>query len=215
MGLHDDVVDTARGLVQNVVGEAEGLAHGCVLGHDFEQPLVGNHDQGIDGFAEFGQACLGLGLANLAFEPERLGDDSDSQGTHLPGQPCHHGCRTGARAASHACSHEHHIAVLDDIADHLFVFEDRGAPDARIAPGSQSTCHFVTDLHDLTGPRKSQSLKISVDGKEVDTGETGFNHAVDGVSACAADSGNANSGQAISGLDKFEHHGQPLSSLIG
>ncbi len=71
----------------------------------------------------------------------------------------------------------------------------------------------MSDLDDLAGLALTQGLQVGVDGEEVDPFEAGFDHAVDGVAARAADAGDPDACQSIVGFDEFESHGPPLSSL--
>ena len=59
-----------------------------------------------------GNAFIGLAHASAAFESEWLGDDADGERTTFLGNLCHHWCRSGAGAATHARCDEHQIRAL-------------------------------------------------------------------------------------------------------
>ena len=84
-GNRDDVRNPLHALTQNVVGDTEGFEE-AGSSRDGEQPLVGNHDGGVDRFHQFRDAALGLLHAAFAFERERLGHDRDGQRAHFAGQ---------------------------------------------------------------------------------------------------------------------------------
>ena len=56
----DDVADALHRLAQDIVGDAEGFEETGAARDQFEQPVVGNGDDGIDSAADFGQSAIGL-----------------------------------------------------------------------------------------------------------------------------------------------------------
>ncbi len=144
---------------------------------------VGNHDERIDRRTEFFQAVLGLIHAHLALEEEGLGHDPHRQGALFAGQAGHDRRGACAGAAAHAGGHEDHVAIGDLFADGVLVLEDRLAPDAGVAPGTESPGDLLADLDDLRSPVEPQGLQIGIDGEKVHTGQTCGDHAVDGVAA--------------------------------
>src|ERR1039458_8773174 len=98
-GNGDDVGDALHALTQNVVGDAEGLEEAGVFG-DGEQLLVRDHDGGIDGLHQLGDAALGLLHAAFAFEGERLGDDGNRERAHFAGERGDDGSAAGAGASA-------------------------------------------------------------------------------------------------------------------
>ena len=85
--------------------KASSIAHVAVA--DRQQPVVGDHDEGVDLVAELRDALLGLVGATAALEGERPGDDADGQRAERAGDPgddrarhrcrCHHPRRRSRR----------------------------------------------------------------------------------------------------------------------
>ena len=58
-GRDDDVADALHGLAEQIVGDLEGLEEAGAFGDEFQQAVIGNGDDGIDGAREAAEALLG------------------------------------------------------------------------------------------------------------------------------------------------------------
>ncbi len=185
--LGDDVADAARRLVEHAVGKLEDRGHAAIGDVDLHQPLVGDHQQGIDLLAQRGQPGFGLGHAPTALERERAGDDGDRQGAARPGGRRHQ--RRGARpgAAAHAGRHEDHVGVLDEGGEQFLVLFGGLPADLGVATGPEAAGQAAADHHGLVGLGRFECLAVGVDGEEVDLGEAFFDHAIDRIATGAAD----------------------------
>jgi hypothetical protein len=72
----------------------------------------------------------------------------------------------------------------------------RRAPDVRVRPGAQAAGDGIADVQRAVGGGAVQRLDVGVDGEELDAGDAGLDHAVDGVHAAAADPDDAQHGRA-------------------
>ena len=64
----------------------------------------------------------------------------------------------------------------------------RPSPDIGIGAGAQSPGELTADIELDVGIAHEQRLRVSVDRDELDTPESLFDHAIDGVDAATADS---------------------------
>ena len=154
---------------------------------DGQQPVVGDDDEGVDLFAEFGDAVLGLVGAAPALEGERAGDHADGEGAERAGDVGHDGRAAGAGAAALAGRHEDHVGPLEDLLDLLAVVLGRLAADGRVGAGAESAGEFAADVELDVGVAHQQRLRVGVDGDELDALETDLDHPVDGIDTTAAD----------------------------
>ena len=76
-GHENQIRNPLNRLPQHVVGRRERVGQRRRAIDDRQQPLVGNRDDRVDAVAQRLEAALGLQLALLALELERLGDDRD------------------------------------------------------------------------------------------------------------------------------------------
>ena len=113
----DQVGDGLHRLAQDVVGDLKGVGEGDLLIGRVFQALVGNDDKAVDLAAQLLDALLGLRHAAAALKAEGLRDDADGQHAQLAGDLRHDGGRAGAGAAAHAGGDEHHVRVLERLAD--------------------------------------------------------------------------------------------------
>ena len=120
-GRGDQVGDARDTLQQHLVGLLEGVEHAHVAVGDRQQPVVGDHDEGVDLLAQRGDALLGLVGAAAALEGERAGDHADGQGAQRAGDAGDDRCATGAGATALAGGHEDHVGALEDLLDLLGV----------------------------------------------------------------------------------------------
>ncbi len=130
--------------------------------------------------------ALGLGHAPLAFEHERLGDDSDGEGSHLAGQGGDDGRSAGAGAATKASGDEYHVGAFEGFDDLVGVFERGLAADFGIRARAQAVGELHAELQLDRSARHAQRLQIGVGDDELNAFDSGVDHAVDRVAAAAA-----------------------------
>ena len=187
----DQVGDALDALAQDVVGDLEGLDHRGLLVEHLEQAVVGDDDQGVDLGGQLLDALVGLVAAAAALEAERLGDDADGERTDLAGEAGDHRGGAGAGAAAGAGGDEDHVGALEQALDLVLLLEGGAVADLGIGAGAEAARLLVADVDGDVGDAELQRLKIGVDGHELDPGNPGVDHAVDGVDAGAADADDA------------------------
>ncbi len=185
-GNGDDVADALHGLAQDVVGDAERLEEAGALLDALHQPLVGDHDHGVDAADQFGQRLLGLLHAALAFERERLGDHGDGERAEFAREIGDHGRRAAAGAAAEAGGDEHHVRAVERFEDFLGVLERRLAADLGIRARAEPLGELRAELQLDGRLRQLQRLQVGIGGDEFDAFHLGADHAVDGVRSAAA-----------------------------
>ena len=129
-----------------------------------------------------------------ALEAERLGDDADGQRADLAGEPGDH--RSGAGAGAAACSggDEDHVGALEQALDLVLLLEGGAVAELGVGAGAEAARLLAADVDGDVGGAVLQRLKIGVDGHELDPGDAGLDHPVDGVDAAAADADDADHG---------------------
>ena len=115
LAVADELGDGADGLLQHVVGDAEGVGEGDLLVGDELQTVVRDDDHGVDLVGEVGDAGLGLLHAVGAFEAEGLRHDGDGQDARVMRDLRDDGRCAGAGAAAHAGGDEDHIGALEHL----------------------------------------------------------------------------------------------------
>ncbi len=211
----NDFIDAAGRFVKNVVGNPESFLHRSVGGHDFQQSLIGNEDQRIDGSLQFLDALQSLVHPHHAFEDERFGDDTHGQGALVTGNVGDDRRRAGPGAASHARGNKNHIGPFEGRCDLVTVFFGGGSPPGGVTTGAEPFGELGSDLHGLMRLGILESLKIGIDGKELDAGEAGFDHTSDSVSAGSSDSRYLDISQTFDVFGVFKHHDTRLLLELG
>ena len=102
----------------------------------------------------------------------------------------------GAGAAAGAGGDEHHVRALEQVLDAVVVLHRRGAPELRVGAGAEAAREALADVDRDVGVRLLQRLHVGVDGDELDAGDAGLDHAVDGVDAGTADADDADQRRA-------------------
>ena len=131
-------------------------------------------------------ALFGQARAARAFKLERLGDDGDRQNAQFFGDLGDDGGGAGARAAAHAGRDEHHVRAFQRLLDVALGLLGGGAAHFRVAARAQAARQVLAELQLVVGGGDVQHLDVGVHGDELDAGQAGVNHAVDGVGAAAA-----------------------------
>ncbi|BFO20735.1 hypothetical protein SHKM778_71230 [Streptomyces sp. KM77-8] len=186
-GRGDEVGDALDTGEQHLVRRLEGVENRHLAVRDGQQPVVRDHDEGVDLFAEFGDAVLGLVRAAPSLEGERAGDHTDGEGAERAGDVGHDGRATGTGAAALTGRHEDHVGPLEDLLDLLAVVLRGLAADGRVGSGAESAGEFTADVELDVGVAHQQGLRVGVDGDELDALETDLDHPVDGIDTTAAD----------------------------
>mgnify|MGYP000929953377 CR=1 FL=1 len=183
----DQVADGLHRLAQDVIGNLESVGEGNLLIGRVFQALVGNDDKAVDLAAQLLDTLLGLRHTLTSLESERLRDDADSQHALLTRDLRHDGGRAGAGAAAHAGGDEHHVRVLERLADLVAALLGRLASDIGVRARALSVRQLLADLNLISGTRRGQCLLVRVDGDELHALDAGAHHPVDHVVAAAAD----------------------------
>ena len=186
-GQRHQVGDALHALAQDVVGDLEGLDHRGLLVEHLEQAVVGDDDQRVDLGGQLLDPLVGLVAAAAALEAERLGDDADGQRADLAGEAGDHRGGAGAGAAAGAGGDEDHVGALQQALDLVLLLEGGAVAELGVGPGAQAARLLVADVDGDVGDAELQRLKIGVDRHELDPGDAGVDHAVDGVDAGPAD----------------------------
>ena len=106
-------------LTEDVICNLERINQRRLLVDNLHQAFIGNDDQRVDLVSQTTDALIGDLLTTGAFEDERLGHDTDGEGSGLARDLRDHRRCTGAGATSHPCRQEHHVAFLEQVAQLL------------------------------------------------------------------------------------------------
>ena len=172
---------------QDLIGPSEHFDHGGILGGDAAQTVIGDRDGGVGHIFQSLEAFLRLSGPFAAFERKRLAHNGHREGAKVFADPGDDRCRTGSGSASQAGGYEHHVAVLEELADLLFALDGRLTPDFGVGAGPQTFGEFFTQLDLDRGIGGLEGLCIGIGGDEFNTLELAGNHVVDGVSAGSPD----------------------------
>ena len=193
----DQVGDARDALQQHLVGLLEGVEDRHVAVADRQQPVVRDHDEGVDLLAEAGDALLGLVGATAALEGERPGDDADGQGAERAGDAGDDRRATGAGATALAGGHEDHVGALEHLLDLLGVVVGGLAADLGVGARAESAGELTADVELDVGVAHQQGLGVGVDGDELDALEADLDHPVDGVDSTSTDTHDLDDGQVV------------------
>ena len=184
-------------LVQHVIGKREGFGESGLFVRQTEEVLVRNDDQRVDDLLQRLDAVFGLTHALGAFELEGLGHDADGQHAQFTRGLRDDRSRPGAGAAAHASGDEAHMRarkVVDDLLDALF---GSGGADRGARACAQTFGHFDAQLHAVLGLRLLQRLRVGVGHDEINTVKLLFDHVIDRVAACPANTEDGDTGFQI------------------
>ena len=131
-GERHEIRNALYALAQHVVGDAEGLDHGCLLVEHGQQAVVGHDDQRVDLLRERVDAARCLLAAARALEVERLGHDCDRERADFlsdarDDRRCPRACPTAGAGGD-----EDHVRALQERLDVVVVLHRCRAADARV-----------------------------------------------------------------------------------
>ena len=177
---------------------------GALLDH-LEQAVVLDHDQRVDAVAEVLDPLLGLLRALAALERERPGDDADGERAELAAELGEDRRGAGAGAAALARGDEDHVGALQRLLQLVPALLRRGVPDGGIGAGAEAARRLRADVDLHVGVAHHQRLRVGVDRDELDAGEAGVDHPVDGVRAAAADADDLDDREIVARLVAHAH----------
>ena len=107
--LDHEIGDGGDAGIEHLIGHRESVGEGGLLIGDAEQILIGNDDERVDAFLQFGDARVRNAQAPLTFEMEGLRHHADGEYSHFARDLRNHGRGARAGAAAHARGHEGHV----------------------------------------------------------------------------------------------------------
>ena len=122
--------------------------------------------------------------------PRELGDDRRA---------------AGAGAAALAGGDEDHVGALQRLLQLVAALLRGGEPDGRIGARAEAPGSRRADVHLHVGVAHHQRLRVGVDRDELDPGQAGVDHPVDGVRAAAADTDDLDDREVVPGLIAHAH----------
>ncbi len=169
----DDIGDALNGLPQHVICYLEGFEKGRRLIDNPQQPLVRNHEQGIDMSTQIANALFRMFVPPLPFILEGLRHHTHRENPHLTGDTGNDRRSTGAGPAPHPCRHKDHIRAFEAFADVLFAFQRRFLADFRLRACTQPASPLRSQLNFVGSQRAIQRLEIRIARDEIDPCQTG------------------------------------------
>ena len=147
-----------------------------------------------------GDALLRLTAALRALELERRRDDADRQRAELARDLRDDGRRAGAGAAALAGGDEDHVGAAQLLLELVVVLLGGAAADVGIGAGAETLRELAADVDLHRRVAHLERLDVGVDGDELDLGDAGVDHPVDGVDPCAADADDLDHGEVRAGV---------------
>ncbi|MBA7482763.1 hypothetical protein ES707_18262 [subsurface metagenome] len=209
----DEVGDASGGLVEDAVGQLQGVGKGGIRIGDPQEGLVGDHQGGVTVLAQLLDAYLRPLGAVSSLKDEGPGNNAHGQGAQFTGNAGDARRGSGARAPAHTGGDEYHVGTRQGIFDELVVLVGSSAADVSIRSGTETLGEGLADLDFYLGQVVIQVLGIGVHGDKLHTHQIIFNHPVDGVAGGAAYSHHLYLGLHQVVVVEFEEHDQ--SPLIG
>ena len=148
-------------------------------------------DEGVYLLREIVDTLLCLIAAKTTLKAEGLGDNADGKGTDfLASDFCNYRSCTGTSAAAFTCGNENHVGIGKSFANLGTGFLCCLTANLGVGTRTQTTGNFFADMDSLIGIGKKKGLTVSINGDEFNAFDAGFNHAVYGIRAAAANADN-------------------------
>ena len=210
-GHGDEVADALHALAQDVIDDAERVAHRRALLDDLQQPVIGDGDQRVDLVDEVVDPLLREKAALASLEPERLRDDGHGEGADVLGDLGDDRGGAGPGAAAHPRGHEDHVRFLEGFVQLLAIVLGRLAADGRVRARAKTLRDLVADADLVRCVRHQQGLRVGVHRDEFDAHQLGADHAVHRIRSTAADADDLYQGKVL--YVAPEGHGRASTSF--
>ena len=149
--------------------------------------------------------CSACCDALAALEDERLRDDADRERAELAGELGDDRRGAGAGAAALAGGDEDHVGALQRLLQLVAALLRGGLADGRVGAGAEAARRRRADVELHVGVAHHERLRVGVDRDELDAGQAGVDHPVDGVRAAAADADDFDDCEVVARLVAHAH----------
>ena len=149
---------------------------------------------------------MSLKLLLSALKLERTGDNTDGEYAHILGDSCNYGSGACARSAAHSGSDEYHIRALERVGDNIAALFSRFLAYFRSAACALTLCQLFADLDLVRCAGMSKYLLVRIDSNKLCAEHAAVDHAVDGISAAAADAYNFYLRGYLAVIVEFKRH---------
>ena len=180
-----------------MVSSAESFKNRNIRVRNLQEAIVGDHNEGVDFFAQLFHTCIRLRSTAISFEGEGTSDDTDGQCTRGARNLCNDGGSARTGTAAFTRGHEDHVCPLEGFGDFLNVVFGRLATDRGICTGAEAVREIATDIKLGFCIGHEQSLRVRVHGDKFNALQAHFNHSIDGVHTATTDSDDLNNRQMI------------------
>ena len=184
--LSDQLAYALDTLAKYIVRLVKGVEEGYLFIGKQLKTLVGDNDKRIRYLCKALNTALCLSHSLLSFEIERLGYDTDGKDAELLCYLCDYRSCAGAGSAAHSGGDKHHVCALKRSGNLLYGFVCRLLAQLGIGSCALPFCNTLADSDAFIRKRLVEHHKIGVYGDILDSLDSGFHHAVDGVSSAAA-----------------------------
>ena len=135
----------------------------------------------------------------LALKRERTRDHAYGESAQLLGELGDHRRGAGAGAAALARRHKDHVGTLESVAQLVLVLHGGLVADGRVGSRAEAPGDLAADVDLHVGVAHLQSLRIRVDGDELDPSQARVHHPVHGISAATPDPHDLDDGEVVHG----------------
>ena len=177
-----NALDTAA---ENIVCLSECVCECDPCLGELLQSFVGDDDKRIDSVTEDLYTFFSRIHSSSAFKGKGLGNDTDSEDSHVTRQLCHDGSGSSSGSSAHTCGDEHHVSALESGTDLFLAFLGGSCTVFGIAAGTHSFCGLFADGYLFGGCRTHESLLFGINSNELDVLDVGFYHTIDGIGPAA------------------------------
>ena len=199
-----DALDTVE---QNLIRHLECLdkSHLLTVVHRLEL-FVGYDNKAVHILGKVFYTLLSLKLLLSALKLERTGDNTDGEYAHILGDSCNYGSGACARSSAHSGSDEYHIRALERVGDNIAALFSRFLAYFRSAACALTLCQLFADLDLVRCAGMSKYLLVRIDSNKLCAEHAAVDHAVDGISAAAADAYNFYLRGYLAVIVEFKRH---------
>ena len=148
--------------------------------------MIWNNNQRIDNFLQRFNTLFCLTHAFAALKLEGFGHNTHGQNAKLTRRLRNNGGRPGACPAAHARSDKAHMRTGQLVYDLFDAFFSRRSPNGGFGPSAKTFGDFQAHLDFHRRFRLLQSLRVGICNHKFNALKLFFNHIVDSITACTA-----------------------------
>jgi hypothetical protein len=135
--------------------------------------------------------------AALIFKTKWFGDNTDGERSNFSSNTSYYRCATSSGATTFTSRDENHVCAEQNFADFICMVLGCLSTNFWVRSGTETFSELTADIEFDVRIGHEEILGVSINSDELNTFESGINHAIDGLATASAYANNFDDGEVV------------------